>query len=576
MGGKKSISGTVRTTIKVKGKDQSEKTLEIGKEAFHFIIHREINKIPFARILLNEGDLASREFLASDSSEFVPGNEIEISTGYEDSQESIFQGVITKHALRMKNGNGSLEIEARDRSSRMTLNRKSAFFPEQTDSKAFKKIIESYGLKALTDTTNVEHEMLVQNNVSDWDFIVTRAEVNGCFVMPNNNTVSIKKLAIDDSKVTVIDEREVIDFEAEMDARNQPEKVVAQAWSVKSNAKVLAESKDPKLPKQGNVGGDELAKSFETGEVNLYGGATNEKELQAWADAKMIKSRLAKIRGYVKCNGNVGVEPGTLIELTGWGDRFSGKAFVSGIRHEIVEGTWTIAIQFGIENEMFSNNKISNGSGGPCLIPPTTGLHVGIVLQIEKDPENSERIKVELPGVQEINEGVWARLSTFDAGPNRGSFFRPEVGDEVVVGFVNDDPRSPVILGSLHSSHAPSPEEPSKSNNRKGLETREGQRLVFDDEEGSIVLGSSNANLVELSDGLGGIKIEDENGNSITMSSKGIELKSASDIILDATRITSPGDINIEANNLKTDCAGSLEMTSGSTAILKGAIVQIN
>ena len=49
-------------------------------------------------------------------------------------------------------------------------------------------------------------------------------------------------------------------------------------------------------------------------------------------------------------------------------------------------------------------------------------------------------------------------LATLDAGKERGTFFRPEIGDEVVVGFLNDDPRHPVILGMCHSSAKPAPE----------------------------------------------------------------------------------------------------------------------
>ena len=37
-----------------------------------------------------------------------------------------------------------------------------------------------------------------------------------------------------------------------------------------------------------------------------------------------------------------------------------------------------------------------------------------------------------------------------DAGENRGSFWRPEIGDEVVLGFLNSDPRDAIILGMLN------------------------------------------------------------------------------------------------------------------------------
>ena len=48
--------------------------------------------------------------------------------------------------------------------------------------------------------------------------------------------------------------------------------------------------------------------------------------------------------------------------------------------------------------------------------------------------------------------GVWARMAHVYATEDCGFVFYPEVGDEVVLGFFDDDPTYPVILGSLYSS----------------------------------------------------------------------------------------------------------------------------
>ncbi len=562
----------VETVIKINGE-----VIDGSYEAFSFVIHKEINKIPFARITLSDGDIPTQKFEASDVPEFIPGNEIELLAGTADDQELLFRGIITNHGIRMKRGRGSLEVEARDVVTKMTLGRKNALFTDQTDSDAFKEIADSYNLESSIDTTEITHESLVQNNVTDWDFIVSRAEINSSYVIADNGQLNIKKLVSTEPALPIVNGTEVIDFEAEIDARYQSSDVFSYAWSPKGQKNISSKGRKPRLPEQGNLSSEALSDSLETGEHNLYSnGIVVEKEIESWADAVSLRNHLARIRGVVKCEGNFDIAPGATIDLVGWGERFSGETFVTGVRHEIIEQSWVVNIQFGLEPNLFAQTQNIAAPPAAGLIAPISGLHIGTVIQIEDDPSKEERIKIRLPGISDTQDGVWARLATFDAGAARGSFFRPEIDDEVVVGFVNDDPRSPVILGSMHSSNAPSPVAPSQANNEKGLETRGGQRLVFDDEDGGAVLGSANGNLIELSDGLGGIKIEDENGNSITLSSSGIEIKSASDIILDAEKITSPGDINIETNNLKTDCTGNLELTSGSTAILKGSIVQIN
>ena len=48
-------------------------------------------------------------------------------------------------------------------------------------------------------------------------------------------------------------------------------------------------------------------------------------------------------------------------------------------------------------------------------------------------------------------QGVWARVATLDAGNDRGTFFRPEVDDEVVLGFFHDDPAAWGLGGAFRT-----------------------------------------------------------------------------------------------------------------------------
>jgi uncharacterized protein involved in type VI secretion and phage assembly len=76
-----------------------------------------------------------------------------------------------------------------------------------------------------------------------------------------------------------------------------------------------------------------------------------------------------------------------------------------------------------------------------------------------------------------------ARIATLMAGKSRGSFFMPEVGDEVVVGFELGDLNRPIILGSLWNDKAlpPSQADTSSSNNVRTLVSRVGHEITFDD-----------------------------------------------------------------------------------------------
>ncbi|HSF56048.1 MAG TPA: hypothetical protein VLA71_19990, partial [Algoriphagus sp.] len=152
-------------------------------------------------------------------------------------------------------------------------------------------------------------------------------------------------------------------------------------------------------------------------------------------------------------------------------------------------------------------------------------------------------------------------------------------GDEVIVGFINEDPRDPVILGKLYSSAKPAPFTQNDDNHQKGIVTRSQLKLVFDDEKKSISIETPNGNKITLSDDEGSILLEDENGNKVTLSSDGISLDSAKDIILKAS-----GDVKIEGTGIeikasaqmKAEGGSGAEFSSSGSTKVKGSIVQIN
>ncbi|TEB40308.1 Rhs element Vgr protein, partial [Flavobacterium circumlabens] len=83
-------------------------------------------------------------------------------------------------------------------------------------------------------------------------------------------------------------------------------------------------------------------------------------------------------------------------------------------------------------------------------------------------------------------QGIWCRVASPDAGENRGFFFRPEIEDEVIIGFINEDPNNAIVLGMLHSSGKPAPITAADANHQKGIVTRSEMKVVFDDEKKSI------------------------------------------------------------------------------------------
>jgi Rhs element Vgr protein len=380
--------------------------------------------------------------------------------------------------------------------------------------------------------------------------------------------------------LTLIYGSTIIEFEAEMDARNQLSGIKSKSWDYSTQEIIEEEAESPSIVEAGNISSSDLADVIGISEFNqIHTGKVDDQELKAWSDAKALKTSLSKIRGRVRCQGYGNLKPGEMIELKGIGNRFNGKVFVNGIRNQINLKNWETDIQFGLNPEWFSGTKDIIDTNAAGLLPAINGLQIGIVTQLESDPDGEDRILVKMPAINPDDDGTWARISTLDAGENRGSFFRPEIGDEVILGFLNDDPRDAVVLGMLNSSAKPAPLTASDSNPEKGFVTRSELKLIFDDEKKIIHFETPNGNKATLSDDEGSIILEDENGNKITMNSDGISLESAKDIVIKATGDVKVDGVNVELKasaQLKAEGSAGAEVSSSATATLKGSLVQIN
>jgi uncharacterized protein involved in type VI secretion and phage assembly len=192
-------------------------------------------------------------------------------------------------------------------------------------------------------------------------------------------------------------------------------------------------------------------------------------------------------------------------------------------------------------------------------------LQIGIVTDLE-DPEGEHRVKVRLPIVSANEEGIWMRIATLDAGNNRGTFFRPEIDDEVVVGFIFNDPSQPVILGMLHSSALAAPLTASNDNHEKGYVSREAIKMIFNDDEKSYKLETPGGKKITLNDKDGIVQIEDENGNKVVFESSGVTVESASSLKLKAAT-----DITLEAVNIKLTPSSQFTVSAGGSDIKAGA-----
>ena len=566
-------------TVKVQGE-----AIPSALRVAGIVVFKAIGKISFARLEVHDGDPAAQTFAASSGDLFVPGNEVEILAGYRSEETPIFKGIIVGQQLRVRTpGPSVLTVFCRHPLFKATLCHRSRTFSNETDDAAIESIFSEYGVSLSRSASALPaHESLVQFQSSDWDFALARAEANGLLLIPTDDGAKlIPPPASGEPVLSLLFGATIIELDIEMDSRTQPSEATGLAWDPSAQEAISSTGAEPSLPPAGNLDGAALSEAHGQSDHVAHPAAIPQEELDAFTAARLAMRRLARINGRVRCEGTPDPLPGGLVELSGLGDRFSGRLLISAVRHAFFSGAWHTDIQFGHPSKALLpvEEEVSQPPAAGML-PGIHGLAIGIVTAIHNDPASELRVQVSVPALGEQAASVWARLTQFDAGDGRGAFFLPEVDDEVVLGFLAGDPRHPVILGSLYSSARIAALDPAESNPEKGYVSREGLKLLFNDEAKSIVIQTTNGNTVELSDDAGGIRLEDEHGNKIVLDSNGVTIESASDLNLKSganAKLAAGANLELGASaQLTLSATAGLEVSASGTTAIKGAIVQIN
>ncbi|MDD2720194.1 MAG: type VI secretion system tip protein VgrG [Gallionella sp.] len=537
------------------------------------------NRIGWARLAYQDGAASGGDFALSDTDLFKPGQTVEILAGGRRDRLSLFKGVVVRHSLRLRDTSApQLVVDCRHAAMKLTVATKSASYFDHKDSEIIAALLSDAGISAEVESTSVTHRQLVQFQCSDWDFLLARAAANGKLVWPDGERLIVKSPAIAATAgVTLRFGATLLELDAEIDARQQYSGVRGISWDAAQQALAESSAAAPAFSGPGNLAPDDLSAVAGAGDLELRHSTLQPNEAQAWADAAFSRARLDKVSGRAKCTGIAAIKPGDTVALAGVGARFNGNVFVSGVRHEsdLVQG-WKTHLQFGGVAEAACQPAASPAGS---LLARVAGLQIGVVESLE-DPDGEHRVRVRLPLLGADSEGIWARVASLDAGNERGFFFRPEIGDEVVLGFLDEDPRHAVLLGMLHSSAKPAPLPAQDDNNEKLYKSRAGMRLYFDDDKKVMRLDTPAGNSLTLSEDDKSIVLADQHGNTLKMDADGIalasmkalKLKAATEIAIESgTALSAKG-----GTELKLEGGTQAELSSSAVTSVKGSMVQIN
>ncbi|KQT17913.1 hypothetical protein ASG31_04015 [Chryseobacterium sp. Leaf404] len=531
----------------------------------HFLsegkVHFEMNKIPFAKFTFL---CAEEDFREGNSSPLRSLNRtgntaprsLEVKIASENEMKTLFQGVIRSLDIQHQNGNVVAKIECKDIAQNLLQNSNS----EQNDTETFEDKLISY-----TSNLTLDHSLSGQSwgaehithnrTTSPWDYLVGFLDSVGMPVTLRNGEFSAVDINSGEKDVKYRAENgiNIFTFSGKTDPEVRKSSVTIQHWD-SDNQEVSEISSEQNA--------EDNPHTIRISETNL-----RPETLQRIADAVLAKSHIASVNGKVSTFGNLEAKIGNYLIFNKVNPEIDGKELlITGEEHIIENGCWKTEFTFGFENERsFTQNTtsgINNVQAEMGQSNSINGMQIGIVTDLE-DPDGQFRIKVRIPLLSENGEGVWARLATLNASKDMGSIFIPDVGDEVIVGCIGNNPDTPVILGSLFSSSKPMPESITQNNLIKGFTTKEGMKIRLDDDKKSIEISTENGNTITVSEDLKGISLQDENNNKIVMDSQGITIESSKDLNLKATG-------NIKINSVQMEASASAVLN------LKGSIININ
>lgn len=552
---KKHGSGVVTLKMTVDGSPTPDSLTITSLE-----VVKEINKIPYARLsIYNQRDESKQSYVESEEKIFAPGGKVEIKISHDPGTDgvSIYKGLIVEQGIKLSSATGVTELilTCKDEALALTVGRKNMIFYEQADSDIIGDVIKASGIsnKADVESTKAKHKKLIQYYCTDWDFIQARADANGLVTIVNDGEISIKKPTVSEkTDIGVTYGVDIIEMNMKIDASHQYKEVASSFWDHTAQSVESADGAKPKVNKHGDLDSAKLSDILKHTELVQTTAPVTKDVMQAWADSVYQRGHLSRVRGYVKFVGSEKIEVGKTVEMASLGKRFEGDGYISKVRHVARGGSWTTEAYFGLPQKPHLERYPSAtplGAGGG--LPAISGLQHGVVVKIHEDPDGEYRVLVNIPIIDNLEgDGVWARMAHIYATEDCGFVFYPEVGDEVVLGFFDNDPTYPVILGSLYSSKrkitTEEKHDPADPNVFKAISFNKGKfRMEFSDDPGKNIfkLFTEDKMMVEINDDKDTITIDDPiNKNNILLDSAGITMTVDKDFTLDVT-----GDIKITA-----------------------------
>ncbi len=549
--------GSLQFKIQINEKDDGLDTLLQSAEIVY-----ELNKIPTANFVFIQANPENESEEIGVQEMFQIGDEIQFIVSKEN-EETLFKGKIINLQSELNNsGNHAISVECKDKVYGLTLSGSEVSYDNNFQDNIEEIVNAQEDIEIKIDWGSwAEESVLKSTNTTDWDYIASYLDSVGQMLAVRNGIIHTIDINDSNQKSDYLAQNgvNVFNFSAEQKPLNEITKVTI--------SRHVEGQENPEIIEFSNPNKDAISNELPV--INLSECKYSTQTLELIAKTIVGRSIHSVSKGTIETFGNSTTQAGQFIAFEKVNPKIEEKThLITKEKHVLENGCWKTEYSFGLEsNQNFtqsvSNQTPANSSEARIGINNSMkGLHIGIISDLE-DPEGTFRIQVKIPSISQNGNGIWARLSSLVAGNERGGFFIPEIGDEVLVGFINESMNNPVILGSLYHKDSPPPLEINNDNFQQGIVSKEKSTFVINDENKEIELSTQKGNKILISEKEKGLIIEDQNGNSIVMDDSGITIESSKDI-----NIKAQGNLKVESIQNKMEASTIME--------LKGNMIKLN
>lgn len=570
----------------------------------------------------NAYDMASSDFKKNwIDSHLAIGNFIEVKMGYGDRLTSVFKGLITSVKFDFPSeGSPKLSVVCQDKSYLMMKHKLSVAWSSLPYSDIASKVAGLYGLDSVVDSSVDTHETVQQENESHYSFLNRLAGMIGYEFFVSVDTLYFRIPYVDsDSPITTLKwGKSLKSFSPDFDLAEQACAVVTRGYDETLKKVVTGSASNVTTPGIDSKKIMKAMKSLFTRDFTDYeynASIDSLSEADRVATNKMKDRFMKLLSGRGECIGLPELSPGRFIKIDGLGSQLNSTYYITSVAHTISEAGYSTQFEVGKGNEglfgTISNgikkmNKAGNsGMGGEGSINKS-GVSVGTVISND-DPMALGRVKVAYSMREETDDNKddsgWARVAAPYAGAEKGAYFIPDIGDEVLVAFGEGSLECPYIIGSLWNKEDKPPAYDSK-NYKHVIKSKLGHTIMIDDtpDTSNISIKTPKGHAIEIQDtdkiakitikdetGLNAVEIDGTKKTVTVLGDKKAEIKSKDcQISLDSegksVKISGPLKVEIESST-QVDIKGKminieaeqlLNLKSGSALMIKGTIVKIN